>query len=389
MIWLYPAFSLRGLRWYWRVAWLVFGLTTFVLGVQASQRIEAAPTIRFDGASVKQYMDYIGRWSYRASTRKYYKELFSPTTSWTHDVIWGVILLGYGTVGLFGVANLALAAVAAGRKVLRRPVNVDLETALFPILVVACYLTTALGMAFDEKTPRHSEELRHRPLVWAYFASAAFAGALLYRLFLEERVQRSPRWRKALLATLFALMIIPLRYGPNAQVSDLWCWTYAWKTYPRGWFECARYIRENASRGDVVQDSEFDPWFVFAAECEHPAYAIAYFDGKDDPVLSERIEELRRFQALTDDRQIRETAYKLRIRWYVLGPESRVNWPASLLEKPAFSWNEHRVYSFQSPGERLMGVTSIPEAGPGGDPSTAADSGSTGLAGLNVKASRR
>ena len=62
--------------------------------------------------------------------------------------------------------------------------------------------------------------------------------------------------------------------------------------YPRGWFESARYLRENAAPGDIVQDSRNDPYAVLSDRSEHPAYAIDYRFGNPNPILQARLEEL-------------------------------------------------------------------------------------------------
>jgi hypothetical protein len=85
---------------------------------------------------------------------------------------------------------------------------------------------------------------------------------------------------------------------------------------------------------------------VFSALCEHRAYAIAYFDGKPDPVLSARVEEIKAFKALTDAKAIRRFAAKRRIRYYVLHPDTKVGWPDEILDQPDFCWGGIRVYSF-------------------------------------------
>lgn len=346
LILFYPGVFARGIPRAWKLAWLGLGAASLVTVAAIAERHALVPTLRLDGSSVKAYMNFIGLWSDWSSTRTYYATLFHPQSSWLHDVFWGSVLLFYGTVGLFGVANLALALLVLGWKVRGWPVRATLEHAGFPLLIIANYLVMALGLAYDAKSETHPEELRHRPLVWAYFVSAAWAGGLTYRLLLEQQARRRPLLRAALVAGLFALLIIPYRMGPFFQVGASWGWRYAWQSYPRGWFESARYIRETARPGEIAQDSRNDPMLVFSGECEHPAYAIAYFNGRSDPVLSGRLEELESFKKLTDAESIRRFAARRRIRWYVLHPETRVRWPSSFLAEPVFSWNGHRVFEF-------------------------------------------
>lgn len=348
LIWLYPGVWLRGVGWRWKAAWLVLGLAVFAMVADRSQQIEAVPTLRLDGSALKTYANRIVSLLHYASSRHYFAR-FTPESSLAHDAYWGSVLLFYGTVGLCGVANVALAAVVLVLRVLRRPASVTLEQAAFPILIIVNYLVMALGLALDQNSPGQPDELLHRPLVWAYFVSAAWAGGMAYRLFLEGPVQHSPNRRAVLAAGVLALLIVPLRMGPNIQVGPAWGYQLTWQSYPRGLIECARYIQVNAGPGDIVQESRNDPIFVLGAACEHPAYAIDYGNGKkSEVVLSRRLKELEAFRDLTDAESIRRFAGARRIRWYVLRPETRVRWPASVLAEPAFSWNGFRVFAFQT-----------------------------------------
>lgn len=347
LIWLYPGVCLRGVRWRWKCAWLVFATAVFVAVATEAQRIEAVPTLRIDGSALKNYMSRTVVHCYYAATRSRFDDVFSAKSSLAIAAYWGTIFLFYGTLGLFGVANLALLAAVIVRKVLGRASRFELEYAVFPILITINYLVMALGLAYDRRSPGHPEELMHRPFVWAYFISAAWAGGLGYRLVLDARVRRDPRLRTVLAAALFVLLLVPYRLGPGVQVGPSWGHLLTNKSYPRGLFECARYVRESAAPGEIVQESANDPIFVFGAECEHPAYAIAYFDSRKDRVLTARVAELETLKRLTDRDKIRQFARDRGIRWYVLRPESRVYWPASMLARPDFAWNGFRVFSFR------------------------------------------
>ncbi len=63
-------------------------------------------------------------------------------------------------------------------------------TALFPVLVTATYLIMALGLALDDRTAHMPDELLHRPLVWAYFAVAAWTLGCSYEVVLKSRLAR-------------------------------------------------------------------------------------------------------------------------------------------------------------------------------------------------------
>lgn len=346
LIWLYPGVFLRGPRRRWKLAWLVFALTSFLTLVVLSRHVDSVPTLRFDWSSLKRYMTYTGGWSEYASTHRLFDETFSPATSLFHDVAWGAALLFWGSLGFMGLADLVMALVVLARRVAGLPRRVELEYVLFPLLIIVNYLVMALGLAFDEKNPAHSEELRHRPMVWAYFIAAAWAGSLTYRLILGPAAARWTLARGACVAAVLLLLIVPYECGEHVQAPSLQWRAYSFQNHPRGFYESARYIRENAEPGELAQDADLDPLLKFSAFCEHPAYVCAYFDGKPDPVLARRIEEIEMFKRMTDIAAIQRFAAEKRIRFVLIKPRAKVLWPDDFLRKADFSWGGFHVFRF-------------------------------------------
>lgn len=356
LIALYPGFFFRRAPWRWRLAWLVYGLAAFIVVVGASQRIGAVPTIKLNFASIKDYLIFTVAWIDNKPLRDACS-VFSPATSFWHDLGWGSVLLFYGTLGLVGLANVALALAVAARRGWGLPSRVRWEDVAFPLIVALNYLIMSMGLAYSRKTTKNPQELNHRPLVWAYFVAVVFAGGLIYHFFLEDRVRRSRRWRNAALAVLAVLLAVPYTYGRDVQVgSHWWGQWFTWQSYPRGWLECGRFIRETAQPGDVAQDSENDKMLTFSAICEHPPYASSYYDGQVNPMLLRRVQELKRFKRLSDAESIFEFARQREIRWYVLHPQARVLWPPSILATTVFSWNGYRVFAFgpNGPVDRML-----------------------------------
>lgn len=347
LLWLYPGVFFRGASPRWKAAWLVFALASLVSAVQVAQRFEPVPVLRLDGSSIKEFLRYLVVWIDDAGLRSSFSR-FTPTSSFLGDVAWGSILLGYGALGLYGIAIAALVAAVLGRRLLRRPRVVELEHVAFPLLIVLNWLLMSMGLAYNTKDPQHQDELLHRPFVWAYFVVAAWSGGLAYRLFLDGPARRSRAVRVGLAAGLVPLLIVPFVFGVSIQFGSVrWGKSLAFRPCPRGLYECARFVREVADAGDLVEDSEDDPSLLFSALCERPSYACAYFEGKPDRILSARIEELKAFKALTDPASIRRFALEHRIRWYVLQPATDVAWPVSVLADPAFNWSGYCVFQFE------------------------------------------
>ncbi len=177
LIWVYPAFFLRAFHLRTRLAWLGFSVATFAAAVRLSQGRASIPILRLDGSGLKAYLMQVLFNLNDESMRQLFR--VTPTTTWTHDLIIGIVHLTLGTFGLFALAFPILAILQAmrgrGAEAWAR-----IETALFPMIVVMNYLIMSLGLARDDRVRYHSDELLHRPLVWAYFAVAAWTGGCVY-----------------------------------------------------------------------------------------------------------------------------------------------------------------------------------------------------------------
>src|SRR5262249_27059521 len=96
LIWLYPGVWMRGVRWWWKVAWLPLALAVFLAVVDRSQQVESIPTLRLDGSAMKVYMNRIVSLLYYGASRNYYAR-FTPESSLAHDAFWGSTLLFFAT----------------------------------------------------------------------------------------------------------------------------------------------------------------------------------------------------------------------------------------------------------------------------------------------------
>ncbi len=102
LIWVYPAFFLRGYSPRSRLAWLAFSVATFAAAARdlASVRRHPAPRARRFG--IEAYLTTVVLNAKSAEM----KQLFAvgPATSWTHDLLAGLVHLTVGTFGGFALA---------------------------------------------------------------------------------------------------------------------------------------------------------------------------------------------------------------------------------------------------------------------------------------------
>ena len=226
------------------------------------------------------------------------------------------------------------------------------EVALFPVLVVTNYLVMALGLAPDDRTHHMPEELLHRPLVWAYFAVAAWTLASGYATLLRPSLARPGPARTLTVVALALLLGVPAWWGRGVQVGPAWGKDYTWLAMSGGLPRCAEFLREHSARGEVVQNSEDDRWIVLGALAERPVYVADTWrtQTQTNPEIRRRLDEMAQFRRLGDPAAIVEFARRRRIAWFVLDPATPVKWPAAFLARPAFEAGGYRVYHFPPPG---------------------------------------
>jgi hypothetical protein len=109
------------------------------------------------------------------------------------------------------------------------------------------------------------------------------------------------------------------------------------------------YIRKHSQPKDLIQDSENDPKFWVTGLAERQNFAADYklwSKIRNPPGLSGRLAQLAAFRTMKNKQDIRGFASKFAISWYLLQPQSKVDWPASVLRKPAFRAGDYRVYHF-------------------------------------------
>jgi hypothetical protein len=216
---------------------------------------------------------------------------------------------------------------------------------LFPLLLIANFMTMFLGLALDfsSSTP---DELSHRPFVLMYFGVVAWiGGAAGYLLFESQRLARFAR--PAVLGLMLLLLAVPLFLG--ADVHRMWAMPmFSGVPVPTALVQVADYIREHGDRRDVFQDSGFDRVYTVAALAERRTYVSHTLTrvAHNSELVEERSAAIERFMQLRDPEVISATARRLGFQWFLLDPDDRVDWPAAVVSRPAFEQKGFRLYRF-------------------------------------------
>ena len=133
-------------------------------------------------------------------------------------------------------------------------------------------------------------------------------------------------------------LVVPFYFGQGVQVGPGWGREVTSIRVPAGLARCSGFLREHSARGEVVQNSEDDRWIILGALAERPVYVADTWRGKaqTNEKIIRRLDEMASFRRLTDPAEIAAFAARRQIAWYVLDPATRVKWPASILDHPAF-----------------------------------------------------
>jgi hypothetical protein len=358
LIWVLPPILVSGFRPLRRAVWFAFAVVFFLAIVSLAKYVPAAPVLRMDGSGLRQYVNLLALNLGESPL----KTLLSPGAGsrWIHDLYKGVIHLLFGTFGVMGPVCLLLAWPIAQPRAGDDRIDRDnifnqgsrrvcIGIAVFPLLLIANYLVMALGLAPDENNVSASDELMHRPLVWAYFGVSAWVGGALYRTVIRQVIHRYKFARTVFPAVLSGLIAVPFLLGTNVQVGPEWAKELTNTSMPIELFQCSSFLREHGRVGELVQDSARDPLLALGALSEHPEFAIDYFAKRMQLLLAGQLRDIESLEQMIDRDQIRRYADERHLCWYVLHPRHHVGWPPLVVDNPAFTAGGFRVYRLSGP----------------------------------------
>jgi hypothetical protein len=340
-----------------RCAVLVLQVIIFVSVVNFSQTLEGVPTIRLDGSGRDTYTGQL-LWSFDPG---FLKTFFSTQVqkagqAWVAFIPLAAIVLlctfGFWIPGLIIVSDLMF----------RRSERMIIA---FPFLVLANYLVMALFLAMDENQIGTPEEFLNRPLVWAYFVLVTWISGGAYALALGNR---PPQTRRESFYSALALILslgFPFAFSKNLQTFPAWEGRGSHKEFgsvPACLVQSARFVRNHSQWKENVVDSENDRSFKVTSLSERQVYVVdPYIRARVPKGLDERLNLVEAWKNNADEDQVRKFAESERISWLILHPESKISWPKTLQDTPAFECEGYRVYRFrhhdEGEGKRPAGIS--------------------------------
>ncbi len=321
-----------------RLLWAASALTAYLVTILSVRNVSGVPLIRLDGSGARQLLGLIGGFTEPEALRTFITQRVGTESSQLSNLLVGTPFVLIAVLGLF-IPLLVLLIIY-----LRKRAPAPLW--LFPLMVIANFLTMFLGLALDlrSSTP---DELSHRPLMVMYFMVAAWVGGAAALALLESR--RLGRLTRPLLIGLgVVLMAVPTFFG--AGVHRMWALRGITPPHyvPVGLVHAAYFIRDHGDARDLIQDSQLDRFCVLAALSERQPF-VAYSQTRiahNADLVGERAEAVYDLMDLRDANAVRATARKLGIRWFLLTPGSTIDWPTEIADQPAFQLDGYKLYRF-------------------------------------------
>ncbi len=332
-----PLFFHGHIRLRWRVLWAASASVVYFATIFFGQKVPGVPLIRFDGSAVGEILKLVNSFTPPGTLRTYLDHHIGRKSSVSSNLLIGGPFILLATLGLF-VLGLVILVIRLRRRT-------SLLYVLFPLLLIANFLVMFFGLAldFNRSTP---DELSHRPVMIVYFFVVAWIGAAL-GLSLIESPRLSRIARPVIVGLSILLMAVPAAFGRDVQ--RMWAMpTISPVKLPIALIRAAQYIHDNGSAEDVFQDSQFDRTYTVAALSERRAFASRTMTRM--PYHSEMVEQralaIDRFMGIRQPKLVVATARALGFRWFLLEPGDRVDWPAEIVNRPAFQMGQFRLYEF-------------------------------------------
>ena len=320
-----------------RALWAVSAGVVYIATLVYGQKVPGVPFIRFDGSSVGEVLRLVRSFATQGALRAYLDHHVGPEVPWTSNLLVGIPYILLAALGLI-VPLLVILVIRLRRRT--SPLYV-----LFPLMLIANFLVMFFGLAldFNRSTP---DELSHRPVMLMYFFVVAWIGGALGLTLIESRrLQRIAR--PAIIGLALLLMAVPAFFGSGVQ--RMWAMpAISPVRLPIGLVRAAEYIHDHGSTEDVFQDSELDRTYTVAALSERRIFASRTMTRM--PFRSEMVEQraaaIDRFMGIRQPKLVVATARVLGFRWFLLEPGDRVDWPAEIVNNPAFRMGHFRLYEF-------------------------------------------
>lgn len=230
---------------------LVLIVAIFIVSL-LSERISMLPSLQLDGSALIWYRSLLLEYTASGVLKTGFLVLLGDlTTSEVWQYLTFAFFVYWTTFGVVGIALFAGLILARG--------TVIKAVSFAPFLVAVVYLALASFITLEKNKMGMPEEFLHRHFVWAYFVVTLFSVAscsrgLLAKRFSRSRSSPSPIVKCAILATSAVFLFWPVHFSSGIQAAPV-----GNAPYPKlsgCVIAAAEYLRANADRADIIQDTK-------------------------------------------------------------------------------------------------------------------------------------
>jgi hypothetical protein len=190
-----------------------------------------------------------------------------------------------------------------------------------PFLLVANQVVVASCLA-PNSGMGDPTEIMHKGFVWPYFAVAIYAAISLVAAW--PNIFQQPTGRVLGLCIVVALLCWISQTGKTVQ-SPAWSSSFKDTKFPRGYYDCARFVRAHAPQGNIAQSSENDSLLILSAFSERRPYVVhPEINSGEMPALArQRLDSVDKLLSTRTPRAADDAASALGIDWLVIDLRKR------------------------------------------------------------------
>jgi hypothetical protein len=320
-----------------RIILLILATIIYFLFGEISQAIESAPSLLLNGEALMSYSDTL----LSINNNEYIKYIFSYLFKSSTDEIllrsiYFQIMLFVCTFGIFGVLFLFQV------KYLKN--NFQITALFFPLGVMVIYLIMASFLTYNKKGYGTSDELLHRPFVWAYFIVVLWSAAVLYHRFCQSSLPKSNILKTVLILISVLTLSYPLYWGKDVQTLK-GNWGIGHQVFPVCQLSVSDYVRNNGSYKDIIQLSETDKSFIYAGLSQRNSFInLTARSGPEGRV--QRLQEVQDIKLVKSEVIVTNFMKSNTIKWYISLPNDKLLWGSELQKNVVFECGEYKVYQF-------------------------------------------
>lgn len=337
LVLIFPILFIFKIKIVFRVSLLIIASIIYLTLATLSQQSNSIPTLLLDGSALMPYSDALLSINDNGYIKAFFSYLFEHSSDvWLLRITPFLLMLYICVFGIFGILYLFQI------KYLKN--NFQAAARFFPFSVIAIYLIMASCLAMNERPIGTSDELLHRPFVWAYCITVLWATASLYYRNFGEQLPSKKSLRLCIFSLAITSLFLSMHFGKGIQTLQ-GNWGIGHQVFPTCEFSVARYINKNSAKNDLIQVSFNDGIFKFTALSERQSF-VNHTGVRSSSGIKFRSDSVSKIKTVNSDHTVIEFMEKNHIKWYIHQPNDLLAWGDELKKNIVYECDNYKVYKF-------------------------------------------